>query len=103
MASQSKRQRHSYQFKYAAVMVTEHPNILAVDVAAILGIHPIMLYRWRQEMREGNLVDNDEGARSKTKLAEAEKKIRKLENELKRVRAENAVLKKAERLFPGKK
>lgn len=103
MAKKSKRQRHSYQFKYAAVMVTEHPNILAVDVAAILGIHPIMLYRRRQEMREGNLVDNHEEIRTKTKLADAEKKIRKLENELKRVRAENAVLKKAERLFPGKK
>lgn len=103
MAKKHRRQRHSYQFKYAAVMVTEHPNILAVDVAGILGKHPIMLYRWRQEMREGKMVDNDEEARSKAKLTEAEKKIRKLENELKRVRAENAVLKKAERLFPGKK
>ncbi len=103
MAKKDRRQRHSYRFKYTAVKVTEHPNILAVDVAAILGIHPIMLYRWRQEMREGTLVDNDQEARSKTQLAEAEKKIRRLENELKRVRAENAVLKKAERLFPGKK
>jgi hypothetical protein len=33
----------------------------------------------------------------------AEKKIKKLEQELKRVRSENAVLKKAERIFPGKK
>lgn len=103
MAKKDRRQRHSYRFKYTAVKVTEHPNILAVDVAVILGIHPIMLYRWRQEMRDGTLVDNDQEARSKTQLAEAEKKIRKLENELKRVRAENAVLKKAERLFPGKK
>lgn len=103
MAKTGKRNRYNYQYKYAAVQVTEHPNILAVDVAAILGIHPIMLYRWRQEMRDGKLVDNDQEARSKTQLAEAEKKIRKLENELKRVRAENAVLKKAERLFPGKK
>ncbi len=103
MAKKSKRQRHSYRFKYAAVMVTEHTNILAVDVAAILGIHTIMLYRWRQEMREGKLVDNDQEPRARDKLHEAEKKIRKLENELKRVRAENAVLKKAERLFPGKK
>lgn len=103
MAKKTRRQRHSYQFKYAATRVTEHPNILAVDVAAILGLHPIMLYRWRQEMREGTMVDNDQQAHSKMKLAEAERKIRKLENELKRVRAENAVLKKAERLFPGKK
>lgn len=65
--------------------------------------HPIMLYRWRQEMREGVLENNDKEARSKDKLLTAEKKIKKLELELKRVRAENTILKKAERLFPEKK
>lgn len=54
-------------------------------------------------MREGKLENNDQEARSRDKLLEAEKKILKLEKELKQVRAENAVLKKAERIFPGKK
>ena len=94
---------YNYQFKHTAVSVTNHPNILSVDVAEALGIHPIMLYRWRHEMREGILEDNDLEARSKSKLIEAENKIKKLETELKRVRQENTVLKKAELLFPGKK
>ena len=103
MKKKEKHTFYNYQFKHTAVSITNHPNILSVDVADALGIHPIMLYRWRQEMRDGILEDNDQEARSKSKLLEAQKKIKKLEDELKRVRAENAVLKKAEKLFPGKK
>lgn len=101
-----KKEVHTYynfQFKHTAVSVTNHPDILSVDVAEALNIHPIMLYRWRQEMREGVLEDNDKEARSKDKLLAAENKIKKLELELKRVREENTVLKKAETLFPAKK
>lgn len=94
---------YNFQFKHTAVSITNHPNILSVDVAEALNIHPIMLYRWRQEMREGILENNDQEARSRDKLVAAEKKIKKLERELKRVRDENTILKKAERLFPEKK
>lgn len=107
MKKKEKHTFYNYHFKHTAVSVTNHPNILSVDVdvdvAKALGIHPIMLYRWRQEMREGVLKDNDQEARSTSKLLSAEKKIKKLEAELKRVREENNVLKKAELLFPGKK
>lgn len=54
-------------------------------------------------MRDGTLADNDREARSKSELQVAQKKIRTLERELQRVRDENSVLKKAERIFPGKK
>ena len=94
---------YNYQFKHTAVTVTNHPNIQAIDVADALKIHPIMLYRWRGEMREGKLKDNEQEARSINELMEAQKKIKTLEKELKKLRTENAVLKKAERLFPGKK
>ncbi len=94
---------YNYQFKHTAVSVTNHPNIQAIDVAEALSIHPIMLYRWRGEMRTGKIQDNDNEARSITDLMEAQKKIKQLEKELKRLRGENAVLKKAERLFPAKK
>lgn len=94
---------YNFQFKHTAVTITEHAFIQANHVAEALGIHPIMLYRWRQEMREGKIEDNQKEARSINKLMEAKKKIRKLEQDLKRVRTENTVLKKAERVFPGKK
>ena len=50
----------------------------------------------------GYVENNDHEARSRDKLLLAEKKIKKLEKELKQVREENAVLNKAERIFPGK-
>lgn len=101
-----RKEKHTFynvQFKHTAVRITNHPNIQSIDVAEASDIHPIMLYRWRQEMREGKLENNDQEARSRDKLLQAEKKIKKLEKELKQVREENAVLKKAERIFPGKK
>lgn len=94
---------YNFQFKHTAVRITNHPYIQTNHVAEALDIHPIMLYRWRQEMRKGKIEDNDKEARSINELMEAQKKIKKLERELKRVREENAVLKKAERVFPGKK
>ena len=94
---------YNYQFKHTAVRVTNHPDIQTIDVAEALDIHPIMLYRWRGEMRTGKLKDNDQKARSKSELIAAERKIKQLEKELAKVRQENAVLRKAEKLFPGKK
>jgi len=94
---------YNFQFKHTAVRITNHSDIQASHVAEALKIHPIMLYRWRQEMREGKIEDNDKEARSINELIEAQKKIKKLEKELLKVRSENSVLKKAERLFPGKK
>ena len=94
---------YNYQFKHTAIRVTNHPDIQSVDVAEALDIHPIMLYRWRGEMRSGKIKDNDQEARSINDLMEAEKRIKQLEKELPKVRQENAVLRKAETLFPGKK
>lgn len=94
---------YNYQFKHAAVRVANHPYIQTQDVAEALKIHPFMLSRWKKEMRDGTLEDNDKSARSITELSEARKKIKQLEKDLKRVREENAVLRKAERLFPEKK
>ena len=94
---------YNYQFKHTAVTVTNHPNIQAIDVADALKIHPIMLYRWRGEMREGKIKDNEQSARSISEFDEAQKEIKKLKKENKQLRTENVILKKAERIFPGKK
>lgn len=101
-----KKEKHTfynYQFKHTAVSVSIHPNIQSQDVAEALSIHPFMLSRWRKQMRDGVLADNDKEARSKSELQTAHKKINTLEKRLKRLQSENAVLKKAERIFPKKK
>lgn len=94
---------YNYQFKHTAVSVANHPDIQTRAVAEALSIHPFMLSRWKKQMRDGALEDNDQEARSRDELLKAHERIKKLERELKRVRDENAVLKKAERIFPGKK
>lgn len=101
-----KKEKHTfynYQFKHTAVSVANHPDIQTQAVAEALRIHPFMLSRWKKQMRDGALENNDQEARSRDELLKAQEKIKKLERELKRVRDENAVLKKAERIFPGKK
>ena len=103
MKRKEKHTFYNYQFKHTAVKITDHPHIQSVDVAEALNIHPIMLYRWRQEMRDGKIEDNDTEARSRTALLEAKSKIRTLERQLKQLRDENVILKKAERFFPEKK
>ncbi len=103
MRRKEKHTFYNYQFKHTAVKITDHPNIQSIDVADALGIHPIMLYRWRQEMREGKIKDNEQEARSRDALLEAKARIRALERQLKQLRDENVILKKAERFFPEKK
>ena len=61
---------YNYQFKHTAVTVANHPDIQGLSVAQALDIHPIMLYRWKKEMRDGKILDNKEEARSKSELAQ---------------------------------
>lgn len=103
MKRKEKHTFYNYQFKHTAVKVTDHPNIQSVDVAEALGLHSIMLYRWRQEMRNGKIENNDQEARSRNELLDAKARIRTLERQVKQLRDENVILKKAERFFPEKK
>jgi len=98
-----KHTRYNYQFKHTAVSVSKHPDIQSQDVAEALSIHPFMLSRWRKQMKDGVLANNDKEARSRTALQKAQQQITTLETKLKRVQEENTILKKAERFFPGKK
>jgi transposase-like protein len=58
MKRKEKRTFYNFQFKRTAVMITKHPNIQSIDIAEALRTHAIMLYRWRREMREGQLENN---------------------------------------------
>jgi len=53
-----KTNRYPDDFKIKAVQLADHPDILAKDVAEDLGIHPILLYRWRKEYREGKFKED---------------------------------------------
>lgn len=54
-----RRKHYNYyddDFKATAVALTEIPGILSKDVAEALDIHEVMLYRWRMEVRRGQIM-----------------------------------------------
>lgn len=46
---------YSNEFKIKAVKLSYQPDIQSKQVADGLGIHPLMLSRWRKEYREGKI------------------------------------------------
>jgi transposase len=96
MKGPKKTNRYPDEFKIKAVQLAHHPDILAKDVAEELGVHPILLYRWRKEYREGKFKED---RRKKKIQIEAKKvsellRIQELEREIKKLRVENELLKK---------
>lgn len=108
--------RYTLDYKLQAVKLANHPDVKAIDIAESLGIHPVMLYRWRMEHKKGELRANkhmkpstpspkrrtartDPAQKQKDELALAKKRIKKLEKELAISRDEVDLLKKAERFF----
>jgi transposase len=87
--------RYDLEFKRQAVLLSSQPGVLTQDVARELDIHPFMLCRWKKELREGDLVGREPSIPPSADLVEANRRIRELERELERTRAENDLLKKA--------
>jgi len=109
--------RYTLAFKQQAVRLADHPNVMAIDIAEILDIHVVMLYRWRMELKNGTLCENKhmkkESPPSKKKvkkrtdpvkakedeLIKAQKRIKQLEKALEARETEIDILKKAKRFF----
>lgn len=108
--------RYTLAFKLQAVKLANHPNVTAIDIAASLGIHPVMLYRWRMEKNNGTLHENkhmkktdrppkkvkkcaDPMLAKEAELLKANKRITELEKSLASKQEELDILKKAKRFF----
>ena len=91
-----KTNRYPDEFKIKAIQLADHPDILAKDVAEDLGIHPILLYRWRKEYREGKFKEDKRRKELKieTKNVAELLRIQQLERENQKLRIENELLKK---------
>jgi transposase len=91
--------QYSTEFKIRAVKMSYQPDIQSKQVAEGLGIHPLMLSRWRKEYREG-LIQRDGKKRvglSKSRKSKSQKKISEtaqLKAEVERLKKENDLLKK---------
>ena len=108
--------RYTLEYKRQAVKLANNPNVMAKDIAESLGIHPVMLYRWRMEHKNGDLKANkamksvkpspkrlpnqvDPLAAKEDELKKALGKIKQLERSLENKTEELDLLKKAERFF----
>lgn len=108
--------RYTLEYKLQAVKLANNPNVMAKDIAESLGIHPVMLYRWRMEHKNGQLKENkrmkpkkpspkrlpnqtDPLAAKEDELKAAQKKIKQLEKQLENKSVELDLLKKAERFL----
>lgn len=91
-----KAHRYSDEFKIKAVCLSEQPGIFATEVADALGIHPILLYRWRTEFKQGKFkMDKRKKKLSlDAKLVSDIRRLNELERENKKLRIENDLLKK---------
>lgn len=89
---------YSNDFKHKAVKLTLQPDTKVKDIAEGLGIHPMMLSRWRSEYRQGVLQGDGQirKAMSKKKKSPTQKitEVAKLKKEVARLKQENDLLKK---------
>ncbi len=82
-------------FKATAVSLSEIPGVLAKHVAEALDIHEVMLYRWRMEMRRGQIMANKKNINIDPELKAELKRLRKLERDHNLLKEEHTLLKKA--------
>lgn len=95
---------YDINFKIQVVKLTYTLNVEAAEIAEALGLHPMMVYRWRQEYREGKFKPSPTRYISMTKNAStppedkaARKEIKRLKKELESLKKENDFLKKWDR------
>lgn len=95
---------YSIEYKVNVVRLTNELTVKVIEIAEVLGLHPMMIYRWRQEYREGKFVVQPSRKISMTKdtkptkqALSKNKEIARLKKKLAAVEKENDFLKKWER------
>lgn len=94
----ARRKHYNYyddDFKATAVALTDIPGVYATHVAEALDIHEVMLYRWRMEMRRGQIVAKKKNIQIDPEMKAELKRLRKLERDHNLLQEEHALLKKA--------
>lgn len=89
---------YSQEFKYSAVKLTLDPDNKVKDIAAGLGVHPMMLSRWRKEYRDGVLQGDGQIRKTMSKKPKTPQQelseVARLKKEIERLKLENNLLKK---------
>ena len=97
MGKKKPRNSYSEEFKKKAVLLTEQEGVSVGEVADQLGISAQYLSQWRSKLLKDNELENAE-----CKLNALEEN-RRLKEELKVMKMENEILKKAASYFASQK
>lgn len=89
------RREFSKEFKRDAISLVIEQGYTRVEAAKSLDIHPALLSRWVREYHE----DGGEAFRGRGKLRSEQEELRQLRNEVKRLKMEKEILKKAAVFF----
>jgi transposase-like protein len=95
MARRKHYNSYDDHFKATAVALTNIPGVQTNHVAEALDIHEVMLYRWRMEVRRGEIVAKVKNIQIDPQVTAELKRLRKLEREHALLQEEHALLKKA--------
>lgn len=91
----SRRRRFDKQFKLDALRMIQESDRPVASIARDLGVHPNVLYRWREQL----LADPDQAFPGKGKLKPEDEELRKLRREVENLKEERDILKKALAVF----
>src|SRR5438552_12530547 len=95
--------RYSAEFKLTAVKLTKMPGVEVQTVAEALDIHPIMLSRWRTEVRDGVLRGKAKPVDVKPQRTREIRRLQALERAHAILMAEHELLKKAIRFSSARR
>jgi len=91
----SRRKKYSKEFKLDAVSLVLDQNYSRAEAARSLGLNSNMLCRWVLEQR----ADGGQAFRGNGKLTPEQEEIRKLRSQVKNLKMEKEILKKATVFF----
>jgi transposase len=89
------RREYTKEFKRDAISLVNEQGYSQSEAAKSLGIKPALLSRWIKEYKE----DEGNAFRGKGKLRAEDEEIRQLREEVKRLKMEKEILKKAAVFF----
>ncbi len=90
-----RHRRYDKQFKLDALRMVSESDRSLTSIARDLGIHPNLLYKWRDQLE----ADPDNAFPGEGKLKPEDEALRKLRREVETLKEERDILKKALAVF----
>ena len=95
MSKKTKHDAYGDHFKATAVELGALPGVQAQAVAAVLDIHPVMLYRWKKQYRDGEIMGKATKGVLESETQRELVRLKKVEKAHERLKMEHELLKKA--------